>query len=115
VTRKPTTRLLGAQFDGNGGLDAKVKHFDQHGRSQDRGGRPRRFDRATEQLLCEKFYIDALAWEKQWGERLKANSKQVKVMITKLAFEEGVSASFSVLRDRIVYPVLRTLHPRESH
>jgi hypothetical protein len=111
MTRKPTIHIIAASFAGTGGLDAKAKHFDQHGRSQDRGGRPRRFDSAAEQRLREKFYRDALAWEKQWGERLKANSKQVKVMILKLTYEEGVSASFSVLRDRIVYPVLRTLHP----
>jgi hypothetical protein len=79
------------------------------------GGRPRKFDTATEQRLRTNFRRDVRAWEKQWGETLKANSKQARSMVDILAAREGVSASFSVLRDRIVYPVLRELRRRESH
>jgi transposase len=114
--RKPI--VIGARFEGSSSLRAKTARFEQHGRRlQDFSkGRPRKFDDATERRLRDKFRREALRWLKHDGALPRANSKTTMKVMREFAEEENVSAkiSWSVLRDRVVYPVLKELR-QESH
>ncbi len=112
--RKPI--VIEARFEGSSSLRGKTAHLDLHGRRlQDFSeGRPRSFDDATEQRLREKFRREALLWLKHDGVLPRANSKTTKAVMDEFAKEENVTAKWSVLRDRVVYPVLKELR-QESH
>jgi hypothetical protein len=93
----------------------KTAHLDPHGRRlQDPGGRPSVLTDVAEQRLRERVRDWAVSWKKRTGAWPKVSSKTTEVVVRKFAAEENAPAemSWSVLRDRVVYPVLRDL---ESH
>jgi hypothetical protein len=108
---KGRVQLIKAHLPGSSSLRTKTAHHDPYGRRlQDfSDGRPRKFDVATQQRLREKFREQALRWKKHQGELPRANSKTIIGMVRGFAAEENVSPSWSVLRDRVVYPVLKEL------
>jgi hypothetical protein len=114
VTRKPEIHYGGAQFDGTGGTIANTKKITEHELPirAPGPGRPRTLDVVVEQRLQERLRVWLSGFR---GDLPSTNSTNMKGAVRKYSEAEGVSPDcpWRLLRDRIVYPVLKKIPPRK--
>jgi hypothetical protein len=129
------------RFDASSGAAARTTHLEPHGRPLQElsPGAPRKLDAAAVQHLQERFLDWASIWRNQKGALPRADSRQTKMAVEKIAREQRVIVSenvkemkaeqagnesaqeqpvivsWSVVRERVVKPVLEKLRASESH
>jgi hypothetical protein len=129
------------RLGGSSGATARTAHLDPHGRplQEFSPGAPRKLDAAAVQHLQEQFLDWASSWRNQKGALPGAESRPTKMAVEKFAREQRVIVSenvkatkaeqpanesaqeqpvivsWSVVRDRVVNPVLKKLRASESH
>jgi hypothetical protein len=109
---KPVVHVIGleekVQLRGGSGMHEGRAHTTHFIGDPPKVGRRAKFDDATEKRMqdaLEKFSLDYKAKIGRWPDQ-KAT---VPDFVGKLAAEENVSASYRILRKRVVHPVFRKL------